>query len=154
MTLDLIIFYFIHILDHSLFDCRVKIFWDKIWNFFFKKKKHCKIDKKCNFCLALWVISLRALVSETLFLNDPLFSLKTTFFSRDKNIFTVFLAFFSFENLVWKVVDQFSIRIKTGTGTGTAGNGMESNRNRTDGQIMEPQVSIHHHHIALYWVFF
>ena len=86
-------------------------------------------------------ISLRALVSETLFFYDLLFCHKTTFFSWYRDIFTVFLAFF--KTLVRKVVDLFRIRIRTGTGT--AGNGMESNGNRTDGHIMEPQVSTYEH---------
>ena len=127
-------FTFIHILDHSLFDCRVKNFWDQIWNFFQKKslqnwwRNAFFSDIKGDQIFASWTQCIKPL-----FLNDPLIFLKTTFFSRNRIFF--------FENLVRKVIDQFSIRIRTGTGTGTAGNGMESsNRNRTDGQIMELQV--------------
>ena len=69
---------FIHIIDHSLFDYRVKVFLIKFQNFF--RKNIAKLAKKNRNFLALWVIkflppehnaknpiSLGALVSKTLF---------------------------------------------------------------------------------------
>ena len=41
-------FMFIHIVDHSLLDCRVRTFWNWIWNFF-SKKITAKLAKKCDF---------------------------------------------------------------------------------------------------------
>ena len=76
---------FIHILGHSLFDCRGKSFWNQIWNFF-PKKITAKLAQKCNYflhygwsnlCLLNTMqkknpTSLGASVSETLFFEWPL----------------------------------------------------------------------------------
>ena len=75
---------FIHIVHHSLLDCRVKSFRNWLWNFF-SQKNHCKIGKKMQFFLVLKVIiflppehnaknptSLGAFFCETLFFEWPL----------------------------------------------------------------------------------